>query len=60
MAFVDDGVRAELPTHPANRANALVVDTAWWVQNGKRMRAAFDAWLAEAPVRALFYRSDGG
>lgn len=36
-----------LPTSPAHRATALVVDVEWWADNGDDVRERFVSWLAQ-------------
>ena len=52
-ALVEDnpitGVRMPpfLPTAPDNFVNALLIDPAWWAENGASLRATWDAWRTE-------------
>ena len=47
-ALIRPEVRAELPTAEERRADALIVDHAWWAANRDRLQARFEAWLRGA------------
>jgi len=44
-ALVQPDLLSKLPTAERRRANAILIDYAWWAANGPRIRARFDAWL---------------
>ena len=44
-ALVQPDLLSELPTAEGRRADAILIDYAWWAANGARVRARFDAWL---------------
>ena len=40
-------MQPHMPMYPANAANALNFDTAWWVDNQDDLNERFSAWLAK-------------
>ncbi len=44
-ALVQPDLLSELPTAEGRRADAILIDYAWWAANGARIRTRFDAWL---------------
>ena len=47
--FAADGttpMAPELPTAPANLANALAVDAGFWAEHEAELRERFAAWLS--------------
>jgi putative spermidine/putrescine transport system substrate-binding protein len=44
---LDPVLAATLPTHPDNQANALALDTEFWVDNIDQLTQRFNAWAAQ-------------
>jgi putative spermidine/putrescine transport system substrate-binding protein len=47
LALVDPAVAPFLPTYPANLANALHYDAAFWADHADELNQQFNAWLAK-------------
>jgi len=47
IALLDPAIAANLPTAPANLANALPVDTKFWIEHGEDLEQRFNAWAAK-------------
>lgn len=46
LPLIDAKTRDQLPTAPANLANALQVDTNFWIDHGEELEQRFNAWAA--------------
>ena len=44
---LDPALAMTLPTHPDNQANALALDTEFWVDNIDQLTQRFNAWAAQ-------------
>lgn len=47
IGLIDPTIAANLPTSPDNLANALPVDTQFWIEHGEELEQRFNAWAAQ-------------
>ncbi|HEY0211410.1 polyamine ABC transporter substrate-binding protein [Acerihabitans sp.] len=47
IGLIAPAIAANLPTSPDNLANALAVDTQFWIEHGEDLEQRFNAWAAQ-------------
>ncbi|XBS68148.1 ABC transporter substrate-binding protein [Acerihabitans sp. KWT182] len=47
IGMIDPAIAKGLPTAPDNLANALPVDTQFWIEHGEELEQRFNAWAAK-------------
>jgi len=45
--LVEEQYKADLPTEPANLAEAIAIDADYWTDNSEELTQRFNAWLAQ-------------